>query len=364
MPGFGRFETGERYDTHGPFSLYEGRPAGAEGSYEVSIKVYEGNQGGFIAPAWERKAAAFLDAANIQKKLVEKGAKHWAPIYAAEKTEDAAYYVTRLYPQTAKKLVTGAWEPHPGVIGLVAAHVASALIELREAGGGRGHGNLHSANVLIDVNSNQQVERAFLTDLLPSTEVGTDASANDLVALGKLIFELVMRREAPESAGFALSQEWTRLGPPGKALHDIADSLMSPQKDAGTLEVVRERLLKLPPGPTGKRGVPKWALAAAGVVVAAGGVVAWQVLGDRRKPPQDLGRCYVLNKNASDIWRSEWIAEQLDESQCKEKGGFYYAPDKQTGLDERYFADPRQQPGWKLPDKQAWESVKANPKLS
>lgn len=369
MAGYGRFETVEQLASSGPFTLYSARPAGETKPPELAIKVYEG-QAGFLGPAWERKVGEFLGAANLQRQLVEKGAKHWAPIYAAEATEEAAYYVTKLFPLSAKKMTTGAWQRNARDIGIVVAGAASGLIELRDLGGGRGHGNLHSGNVLIESTPSDGITSVSLIDPSPKGEANAEELLADQVSLGRLIFELVMRREAPKAGGFTLTQEWTSLGAAGKVLHDLADSLMSPQKDSGTLEQLRDRLLNLP---ASSSGGGKGVMIAAAVVVLAG-VGALVVLkpweqkktpgggtaggngGVVVEPPKvKTGACVTFDEA-----NKKWIVTVVEEAECATVKGRYWGDGSSFPFPE-YLADPRVE-GWpgKVPKEHEteWETLR------
>lgn len=369
MAGYGRFETVEQLASSGPFTLYSARPAGETKAPELAIKVYEG-QAGFLGPAWERKVGEFLGAAKLQRELVEKGAKHWAPIYAAEATEEAAYYVTKLFPLSAKKMTTGAWQRNARDIGIVVAGAASGLMELRDLGGGRGHGNLHSGNVLIESTPSDGITSVSLIDPSPKGAANAEDLLADQVSLGRLIFELVMRREAPKAGGFSLTQEWTSLGAAGKVLHDLADSLMSPQKDAGTLEQLRERLLNLPASSSGGgKGVM---IAAAVVVLAGAGALVVLKPWEQKKqtgggttggnggvvvePPKvKTGACVTFDEA-----NKKWIVTVVKEEECPATKGRYWGDGSSFPFPE-YLADPRVE-GWpgKVPKEHEteWEALR------
>lgn len=369
MAGYGRFETVEQLASSGPFTLYSARPAGETKPPELAIKVYEG-QAGFLGAAWERKVGEFLGAANLQRQLVEKGAKHWAPIYAAEATEEAAYYVTKLFPLSAKKMTTGAWQRNARDIGIVVAGAASGLLELRDMGGGRGHGNLHSGNVLIESTPSDGITSVSLIDPSPKGEANAEELLADQVSLGRLIFELVMRREAPKAGGFSLTQEWTSLGAAGKVLHDLADSLMSPQKDSGTLEQLRDRLLNLPASSSGGgKGVM---IAAAVVVLAGAGALVVLKPWEQKKqtgggttggsggvvvetPTVKTGACVTFDEA-----NKKWIVTVVEEAECATVKGRYWGDGSSFPFPE-YLADPRVE-GWpgKVPKEHEteWEALR------
>ena len=289
--------------------VYAARRAGdaADAKGRFALKVFDAESVGLL----ESVAAGltFVDGAIVQRKIADQGAKHWAPVLEVGDV-DTPFYVTELFPLTAQRVVNR--QAAVGERGLytVVWSVVRGLTELRETFR-RAHGNLKLSNVLIGGDESLQspkTTRVVLSD--PSAEAASarDRSA-DLLAIGELIHQLVLRRpfNRPTGVGQAAgagrvggddddddglladlaalppewpvpaSATWDRLGPHGERWLELCNWLLSPAtadrpSDLVELAIALHRLT-----PRVQRFPVKWAVAAAVplVLAAAGGGAFW-----------------------------------------------------------------------------------------
>ena len=359
MANFGNYETVEQIASSGPFTLYKAR-GGAAG--DVAVKVYE-SQAAFIGELWDRKAENFVQSALLVKTLTERGAKRWNPVFDAAKTEDYAFYAAALKPLSLPRFLSGVRKSSARELGSIIAGIAEGLIELRDAVGSRGHGRLNSGAVLLGGDAEGGAGEVFLCDAAAPAEVGPQSASDDKIALGKLIFEMVMRREAPISRGFAMTSEWSSLGAGGKLLFELSDALYAGAQCTLTLEQIRDRALSIPASSTGAKGLIFGGIAAA-LVLGAGG--AFVLLREKEPDPipvppivEKTGACITLASGAT-----EWTCDVITKAACDEKQGRYLGDDKPA---VRFLVDPRETVGWEpalTEDERAkWEELEDSAEL-
>ena len=299
MPGFGRFETVEQLASRGPVTVYSARPAGSDEKPTLVVKAYGGGamMGGFDT-SWDEHAAAFVETALFQKGLAEGGCKRWAPIIAVDQNEEAAYYVMKRYPLTAQGLVERPIPRDAASVAGIVAGVVSALMEVGEKASNRGHGNLKPANVLIELDGGLAGAAIFLTDPASQDEVRSDRESagrsGDLKDVGRLLFQLVMRREPPQAGAIAPTPDWEQLSrgnrKAGAALRELCEQLLNPTAGPTmSLIQVRERLVNLPSDRSGAGGGLKGLLVGGGVAAAVvvGGAVWWFGIREKAVPVPD-----------------------------------------------------------------------------
>jgi hypothetical protein len=275
--------------------LYAARRAGdaADAKGRYALKVFDAESVGLL----ESVAAGltFLESAAVQRKLAERGAKHWAPVLEVGDV-DSPYYVNELYPLTAQRVVNR--QAVVGERGLytVVWSVVRGLTELRETFR-RAHGNLKLSNVLIGGDPSLQSPKTTQVVLVdPSAEAASarDRSA-DLLAIGELIHQLVLRRpfRRPADAGgepddppslppewpVQPSATWDRLGPNGDRWLDLCNWLLSPAPADRPSDLVELAVALHQLTPAARTfPVKKVAVAGAALVVAAGGMATfWAV---------------------------------------------------------------------------------------
>ena len=129
---------------------------------------------------------AFLRAAAEQQTAVGAGCRRLAPILAFDCDESGfAFYATTRYETSLAEFLEAECKADSALLREIVTSILGALAELHEKSR-RAHGNLTPGNILLDPQG-----RIFLTDLAPSAKDAT--TADDLFALGKLIYQLVRR---------------------------------------------------------------------------------------------------------------------------------------------------------------------------
>lgn len=129
---------------------------------------------------------AFLRAAAEQQTAVGAGCRRLAPILAFDCDETGfAFYATTRFETSLAEFLEAECKVDGALLREIVTSVLGALAELQEKSR-RAHGNLTPGNILLDPQG-----RIFLTDLAPSAKDAT--AADDLFALGALIYQLVRR---------------------------------------------------------------------------------------------------------------------------------------------------------------------------
>jgi hypothetical protein len=285
----------EELASSGPFAVFSARPAGEAGAPAFAIKTYRTADIFGDPEVVEREAAAFLDAARLQHSLpvarVGGGEGHWAGIYEMGRTEEAAYFVTDLYPTTALRLVDGRRELDAKSLAWVVGGVVDGLAELGAAANGRGHGGLTLSNVLIGGREEIDGSQVALTDPEPDSRLDGRSEAQDRRDLAGLLFQLVTHRAPPKGGEVRTSIEWQRLGAAGEQLRLLCEQLLNPQPGAPllTFEQIKQKLAAcLAVKETKKGGMSVGAKAAiAAVVLIAVGAGAFFAFGRKAGPPVD-----------------------------------------------------------------------------
>lgn len=182
--------------------------------------------------ARERETESFLAGCRAQQQAASGGARHWAPVLEAGRTdgeEAEAFFVTRHYPRSLEKLVVGRVKLNGACLHAIMMSVLRGLQEL-DAACGRAHGNLKPTNVLLGPNTNIARARIVLTDPAGVPPAGGSAGeAEDLRALGRLLYALVTHRSCGKGvSSVAEGPEWDRLGSRGADWRQLCSRLIDP----------------------------------------------------------------------------------------------------------------------------------------
>jgi hypothetical protein len=223
----------------------------------------------------ERESALFLEAAQVQAKVVESGAKHWVKLHEFGQTDAGAFYVADMHQRSAAKIVTRGIRLDAGSLSTLVHAVVDGLIELRDTMH-RPHGNLKPSNVLIGGPDGPTIDQSpvLLTDPKPGSAVSPKDAEGDLHALGRLIYELVTLRPMRERSGVTVSMtdDWSRLGSTALQWVDLCTLLMGGMQGRATPDLEEVRGL-IPSASTIAKAKGKGGLiAAAALVLIAGGV--------------------------------------------------------------------------------------------
>lgn len=193
----------------------------------------------------DRQAQRFLDRVQAQKKVVDAGGEHWAPIHASGQSNDGAFYVTDRYNRHVGGLIAGRIQPDAKSLHAILTGVLKGLVELSDELG-RPHGNLKPTNILMSGSGKIAESDIALTDPLPTADIDPDRDwRGDLRAVGKLLFELVERTEFRGPLTWAESGDaWNALGSKGELWREHCNALLSPDltKSVNSLEELGKRL--------------------------------------------------------------------------------------------------------------------------
>lgn len=206
-------------------------------SQNLVIKIYD--PAGFEAvtgDAFDSSAslgsAEFLKRVDAQRQAAAAG-KNWAPIHASGKNADGkSFYVTNYYPRSVQRLISGRVPLAADALHEIVNSIVGGLLEMNHACG-RAHGNIKPSNVLIGGRGAVADAKIALTDPSPGPCTSTDDQAEDVRALGALIYHLVTHRVFhPTSWPIADSEPWRRLGNRNRPWRDFCTSLLNPDAHA------------------------------------------------------------------------------------------------------------------------------------
>lgn len=284
---FGKYRAVREISQAGASTIYA---AASEGSAEATVAIKVLRVPDFLSPVEaKRRIDAFLARAASHKRIVDALASnrknHWAPIHDQPASlPDGAYYVTDLFPRSADALAD-ARRPAVTVVELfeVARQLCQGLIEL-ESTAGRPHGNLKPGNVLL--RGPGRALHAFLTDPLDEQSIDRKAGGPlDLIALGKLIYRLVVRADAPADVGDQLPDkaQWQTLGPGGPRWRGLCAKLLSADRNGLSLKQASEEIESLRPR-AGGHWKPMAAVAAGAAIVISIALI-WASIQKKRNVP-------------------------------------------------------------------------------
>lgn len=172
---------------------------------------------------------AFLRSAAEQQAAVAAGCRRLAPILAFEVDPFGfAYYATTRFEISLAEFLDAGCSVDSSLLRKIVAGVLGALSELHEKSR-RAHGNLTPGNILLDSQGH-----IFLTDLASAGKDST--TADDLLALGTLIYQLVRRTALVGTLNPPLeySDEWTdSLGDDAENWRELTNRLLTRTRHKG-----------------------------------------------------------------------------------------------------------------------------------
>jgi hypothetical protein len=238
----------------------------------------------------DEEARRLVGAARDQAQLVGAGAKRWSIIADFGLLDDGrgAFVVRPTQPWSVERLALARYDISSVELRGVVLGVIDGLLEL-EKFSARPWGNLHSATVLLTAGPGEaklaDSTAVVLTDLESRERLAEDAHLDDLRALGRLIYELVLHKRPPlkASTGWSAtwSDAWEAVGD-GRFWFDFANRLMTAGTAIGnasgqitkppTLTALRVEVLDHKPyKPLPKRQLMIAGAAAAILALSAGG---------------------------------------------------------------------------------------------
>ncbi|MEK6700904.1 MAG: hypothetical protein AABZ53_01465 [Planctomycetota bacterium] len=292
MAVWGSYESGKELAQSGVGVLWAARPAGAPGSEErFVIKTNEGLLFLGDAEQTERGSAMFLESAQAQKALSDAGVPGWARILEIGRTDAGAYYVADRYQRSVQKIVVRGIKVGAAGLRQVVTGIVDALVELRTRAS-RPHGNLKTTNVLIGGPDGPTVDRdpIVLTDLKPASTLSPKDAEDDIRAIGRLVYEMVMLRTPRDSVGLTVSMtsDWSRLGGSALAWIDFVNRLLdvTPGRALPDLSELKDLIPGTGSAVTSGRKLPLLAVGGVLTLAIAGGIVYFAI---RPKPIQGGG---------------------------------------------------------------------------
>src|ERR1700677_1883070 len=253
MASFGPYESSREISSSAGAEVLSARHSVESDGAEYAVKVYSfdalvgDNEGtrSDLDPILLELSRGATSRIEIQKKAAASSSCV-APVFASGRDSRGAWYVTLLYPRTLLKVVLG----HVG-LGAEGFHriircVVDGALALKQTAG-RSHGNLKLSNVLMSGALKIKSAEVVISDPLPG---GADEveryELEDLHCIGRLIYQLVFRREITNLDDWALllpltvSKEWTDVfGKNAGRWVELCNQLLDPALSLGTCDLER-----------------------------------------------------------------------------------------------------------------------------
>lgn len=241
MPDYGGYEVTRELYQSGRTTVYAARRSGSKRAYAVKVFNPFDEQGRRRTDS----IAAFLSAAELQKRVRAKAPKRWAPIHAAGECPEGAYFVTDYYSRSLQKVVEGRIAFDLSTLHGIVAAIIQALGDLDRVAT-RGHGNLQKSNVFIAGTGRLHKAPILLAEPAPLTVEAKATRLADYNALGVLIAEFVRKREH-EGWPIEDGPEWTGLGRYGNEWREFCNFLLNPQpaEDDLAIAALKTRFARL-----------------------------------------------------------------------------------------------------------------------
>jgi|GEM_PF-3258765 len=250
----GKHETIQELHRGAICSIYSARkvgtPEGEDGA-SLAIKICQPPVEVLGEAAVGSVISGFLESARLQLGLAQlpaAGANRWLKIHEVVEAKrvvgggenvgamtggaggggGGAYCVMDLAKRgSLARIIGSSAKIDERILANVAMSVVEGLALLKETKG-RAHGHLKASNVLMLEDRTAATGRVVLSDPAPAALLGTDAFADDLNALGRLLYALTMRREHGGGWPLAASPAWEELGPRGAGWRELTNRLLDP----------------------------------------------------------------------------------------------------------------------------------------
>ncbi len=267
----------------GNVKFYEARLAGFQDLCVAKVlePCFVGDEQLFL-----RQKQDFISAAKLQKELASP---NWAAIYNISDDDQKALYFCQKYDRSLRDIIDSKLNISPNVLLNIVTAVCNGLVDLSNKLS-RPSGNIKPGNILVRTGAKDAVSDIVLTDMSP--DYGTDRRhcAADLRAVGKIIFELVLHRPAPQSDSLRLTDvsEWKSLGDNALQWMQLCEKLLqatSPVSDY-TLEMFSRDLSLIKHGKHIKH--IRLIVALAVVIVIAG--VFFGYIWNKKNTPTDVNQ--------------------------------------------------------------------------
>jgi hypothetical protein len=209
-----------------------GGGTGNDGPAEAVVKVMR-PQGGAVEPENpEGMIVEFLDAARAQQRAA-RASQHWARVFETGLVSGGAYFVEENFDRSAQRLLDMQARLSARQLLAILAQSVAALVDLKNVSE-RPHGNLKPSNVLIRGNRPGAPGSVALAGPLPAALLTPAHAADDLEALGRLLYQLVTRSPSASHVMYPVEQspEWTELGRGGARLRELCNLMLEPDQPA------------------------------------------------------------------------------------------------------------------------------------
>ncbi len=330
MASFGSFETVREVYSDPIYTVYSATRTGDPQS-EYAIKVFSIHQTPMetgtaetLEPLLADIENARSDAIRVQAKAAS-ASKFIAPVFLTGQDERGVWYATRFYPRSVNRIISGRVALGRDSLHHILRCIARGALDLKNACG-RSHGGILPSNIQISKSERLNEAEIVLSDPLPGeANEAARYEIGDLNAIGRIMLQLIAQRTLAEHdfliLPILLSADWTRVfGREAEPWLTICNRLLSPSLSLAeySLEQLVADLAALEPK---QRFSPKWAIAAAAVVLLAVGgffVVRSLTGGSTKsdqvetKPPrQETGKTEVTppvtpEKSSAEIWSEQF----------------------------------------------------------
>jgi len=222
-----------------------------------------------------REREKFLSSARLQKELTDGGAKAWVEILRiSEHPENTSFEMKKCGASLQDMLDRHVFLSAKDLYDIVQS-VLQGFAEIFQKKG-RSHGSLKASDVIAAGTGQPPAFR--LEDPAPK---GDSHSANDLYALGLIVYQLVEHKEWDPLTPIIPTKNWARFGGKRDRWIQFLNLLLSPNGCQEPVENVQKEALRLKPA-SPKRNA---ALVAAGLMILVGsGIAAWRFLPAMRAP--------------------------------------------------------------------------------
>ena len=241
----------------------KGSPPAATRECEVIIKVFNVPRDIVQDPVRiAREREKFLAAARLQKKMGDSGAAGWVKVRVISEDATAPAFVMDKCGPSLQDFVNNRAHLSAADLYAIVLSVVDGLGELfaREK---RSHGNLKASDIL----AYKGVPAYKLAD--PAAE-GEKHLANDLYALGQVLFKLIEHKDYDPLVPLATTKAWDRFGARRDRWMQFCTMLLNPNGWHEPLGQVKKEALRLRP----VSALRPVGIAVAGVLIIAVGAIA------------------------------------------------------------------------------------------
>jgi hypothetical protein len=242
---YGSYRTTQEVATRGFTSTFlaERVARGGEGSAVAVVKALDFARDGVEPENPEGLIVEFLDSARAQQRAGRES-PYFARVYQTGLVPDGAYVCSEHCPRSVQRLLDMHARIGPKQLFSIITQVVQGLGDLRRISE-RPHGNIKPSNVLLRGKRLGAKRSVALADPLPAAQLSSNHAAEDLEAVGRMLFQLVTRTEASGHIVFPVddSPDWPQMGGAGKRLRALCNALLDPDAEPETKFQRVEQLL-------------------------------------------------------------------------------------------------------------------------